>query len=230
MALRNFYVILGVASDATEQGVRAAFRDLAKRYHPDRVGPAGAAPFREVVEAYETLSDPERRSDYDAALERSAARRLPVEPLCDSLRSAARKIPVRDVSLRSDFADVRPSDEALFARFARNFTGVGVPKSEHVDELQIEVAISEEEAGRGAEVHLGVPVFVECARCYGRGCVGCAGQGVIERERPVNIALPPMSGSSGATFVMPLSQLGIRNLYVRVRVRIDKEMAPRDAR
>jgi curved DNA-binding protein CbpA len=61
MAPRNYYVVLGVASDETEHGVRTAFRDLAKRYHPDRIGPRGAAPFREIAEAYEVLGDPERR-------------------------------------------------------------------------------------------------------------------------------------------------------------------------
>jgi DnaJ-class molecular chaperone len=69
MATRNYYVVLGVASNETEQGVRAAFRDLAKRYHPDRVGPSGAGPFREPAEAYEVLGDPARRRQYDESLQ-----------------------------------------------------------------------------------------------------------------------------------------------------------------
>jgi DnaJ-class molecular chaperone len=213
MASRNYYVVLGVASNESDQGVRAAFRDLAKRYHPDRVGAAGAVPFREVVEAYETLGDPERRNDYD-----------------ESLRTPRESPPVgleRGLSLRRDLAEVRPSKDALFARIARNFTGVGASKGERVEELTVEIAISEEEAGRGTLARLGVPVFGRCSRCTGSGCAACHGHGVVETERAVSIDIPPMSGS-GTTFVMPLSGLGIHNFYLHVRVRVDRATEPRE--
>jgi DnaJ-class molecular chaperone len=207
MASRNHYVVLGVASNETEQGVRAAFREKAKRYHPDRVGPAGATPFREIVQAYETLGDPKRRSDYDESLRRSSGAL------------------VREVSLRRDLADARPSEDALFGRLERNFTGVGAPRGEGVEELRVDVAISQEEARRGTRVLLGVPVFARCPRCAGRGCVACAGHGTVEGERPVAVDVPPMSGG-GTTFVVPLSSLGIRNFYLAVRVRVDAQVEP----
>jgi DnaJ-class molecular chaperone len=211
MTKPNYYVVLGVASNETEQGVRAAFHDLVKRYHPDRVGPSGAAAFREVMEAYETLGDPRRRSEYDDSLARP-------------LRHAPRDS-IRDASLRRDFADVRPSEEALFARFARNF-GHYVPRpSQDVKELQVELAISEDEARQGAQVRLGVPVFAECFHCAGHGCPVCHDWGVLESERPVVIRLPPI-GASGTTFIVPLTELGIHNFYVRMRVRVEREMAP----
>jgi hypothetical protein len=53
---------------------------------------------------------------------------------------------VRDVSMRRDLVEVRPGADALFDRFERNFTGAGVPKGERVQELQLDVAISKEEA------------------------------------------------------------------------------------
>jgi DnaJ-class molecular chaperone len=212
MASRNYYVVLGVASNETEQGVRAAFRDLVKRYHPDRIGPGGAAPFREVAEAYEVLGDPERRQAYDDSL-----RPAPVARNAVTL--------VRNVSMRRDLADARPSEDSMFSRFERNFTGVGVPKSEGVEELNVEVAISEEEATRGARVRLGVPVFAPCLVCRGRGCNICGWTGMSEGERPVTIDVPPMSGR-GTTFVMPLAGLGIHNFYLRVRVRVDKATEP----
>jgi molecular chaperone DnaJ len=212
MASRNYYVVLGVASNETDQGVRAAFRDLAKRFHPDRVGPDGAARFREVTQAYEVLGDPERRHEYDESL-----RRPRDTPRAEGL--------VRGVSMRRDLADVRPSVEAMFGRFARNFAGVSTPKAEGVEELNVEVAISEEEAGRGARVRLGVPVFAPCRGCRGRGCSGCGWQGSTESESPITIHVPPMSGG-GTTFVMPLASLGIRNFYLRVRVRVDKATEP----
>lgn len=209
MARRNYYVVLGVASDETEQGVRAAFRDLAKRYHPDRLGPAGVVPFREVVEAYETLGDPDRRHEYDESLRQPA----PTSRV------------IRDISIRRDLAEVRPSEDALFGRFARNFTGRGVPKAERVEELTVEVAVSEEEAARGTRLRVGIPIFSPCSMCRGRGCVACRGQGVLEQERPAVIDIPPMTGK-GTTFVMPLSGRGVHNFYLRVRVRVDKAVRP----
>lgn len=205
MPSRNYYVVLGVASNESEQGVRSAFRDLAKRYHPDRAGPTGGVPFREVVEAYEVLGDRQRRHAYDESL------RLPRSFL-------------RDASIRRDLADVRPSKEALLDRFERNFVGT-TPKGERVEELLVELAISPEEAGRGTRVRLAVPVFRPCSRCRGRGCFACHGQGVAESETPVAIDVPSMSGS-GTTFVMPLTGLGIHNFYLRVRVRVDKGTEP----
>ena len=211
MAKRNYYVVLGVASDETDQGVRAAFRDLAKRYHPDHVGPDGAGAFREVAQAYEVLGDPARRREYDESL-RQPLPRAPRERL------------VRDVSTRRDLVDVRPSEEALFGRFERNFTQA-VPGGEGVDELDVEVAVSPEEAGKGARLRIGVPVFARCPRCAGRGCTGCEGKGTVEGERPVAVDLPPMSGK-GTTFVLPLDRLGVHNFYLRVRVRVDRATEP----
>jgi DnaJ-class molecular chaperone len=212
MAPRNYYVVLGVASDETEHGVRTAFRDLAKRYHPDRVGPRGAAPFREIAEAYEVLGDPERRQAYDDSLREARA-----TPSTERL--------VRDLSLRRDLADVRPSEDAMFSRFERNFTRVGLSKAEGVEAMDVEVAISEEEASKGARVRLGVPVFAPCPGCRGRGCHACRGTGTREGERPVTLNVPPMSGR-GTTFVVPLAGLGIHNFHLRVRVRVDKATEP----
>ena len=66
MARTDYYGILGVARDATEDQIRSAYRKLARQYHPD-VNPSedGASRFREVTEAYEILSDPQRRQRYD---------------------------------------------------------------------------------------------------------------------------------------------------------------------
>jgi curved DNA-binding protein CbpA len=76
----NYYVILGIPSTADAAAIRSAFRARVRQYHPD--AGAGSSPqrFREIVEAYETLSDPERRRTYDARL-RTAVRPRVVEPL-----------------------------------------------------------------------------------------------------------------------------------------------------
>ncbi len=118
--------------------------------------------------------------------------------------------------------DVRPSAEELFARLERNFTGVGVPKGDRVEELQVDVAISPKEAERGTTVRVGLPAFTRCIACRGHGCSACGRRGMVEQERPVSVPIPPMRGS-GATFVVPLSGLGIHNFYLQLRVRISAE-------
>src|SRR5687767_1856865 len=64
----DLYVVLGVRQDATESEIKRAYRRLARRFHPD-INPgdrAAEAHFRQVLEAYETLVDQERRLRYDA--------------------------------------------------------------------------------------------------------------------------------------------------------------------
>jgi DnaJ-class molecular chaperone len=65
---RNHYTTLGVTADADQEVIQAAFRALAKKYHPDTASdtsPAASARFREINEAYSILSNQGKRADYD---------------------------------------------------------------------------------------------------------------------------------------------------------------------
>ena len=63
---KDYYALLGVDSDATVEQIKKAYRKLAKQYHPDvNSSPDAADRFREVTEAYDTLTDPDRRRRYD---------------------------------------------------------------------------------------------------------------------------------------------------------------------
>lgn len=63
---RNFYDVLGVQKNASEDEIKKAFRKLAVKYHPDNGGDENK--FKEISEAYETLSNPDKRREYDQLL------------------------------------------------------------------------------------------------------------------------------------------------------------------
>ncbi len=65
---KDYYEILGVDKEASQDEIRKAFRTLAKKYHPDANpgDPLAEAKFKEINEAYEVLSDETKRSNYDA--------------------------------------------------------------------------------------------------------------------------------------------------------------------
>jgi curved DNA-binding protein CbpA len=67
----DFYAVLGIPRDADEETIRSAYRILVRRYHPDRGSGSSPEKFRQVVEAYETLSERERRRAYDLSLSRT---------------------------------------------------------------------------------------------------------------------------------------------------------------
>lgn len=64
----NYYAILGVPLDADNDTLKRAYRQLARRYHPDLAGPEGAVQMKRINRAYDVLSDPEKRLNYDTII------------------------------------------------------------------------------------------------------------------------------------------------------------------
>jgi curved DNA-binding protein CbpA len=65
---KNYYIILGIPENSSPEDIRAAYRRLAKEYHPDHYG-KNQAPFQILQEAYSILSNPESRKSYDHSLQ-----------------------------------------------------------------------------------------------------------------------------------------------------------------
>jgi curved DNA-binding protein CbpA len=240
MELKDYYFILGVPRTATARDILRAYRDRAKLYHPDRVGPQGTATFQDIVEAYEVLSDPERRRHYNDSLSAyikvtpppapvgsvwTQPEPLIPEPRGYRLHSQPEPLVPEPMSLLEDFGTISPSFAALRDRFLQNFLGRGMPKAEQVAHLTVEVRLSPYEALQGAMVPIGIPLFARCARCGGSGrdrfspCLACRGQGLMETEATVHVPLPPQV-REGTMVEIPLRRFGIHNLVVHLLIRI----------
>lgn len=226
---RDYYVVLGIPRTESAGGIRAAYRDLARRYHPDRAGDAGTPFFREVAEAYRILSDPARRASYDCGLrDAEDAEPLTAPPIVPQGSGQVPEPPVPEpISVMRDFEVTAPSLEEVLHRFVDNFLAPHERKHRRLDALGLNIIISPTQAAFGGALQLAVPVFRPCARCHGTGgaygyeCLTCQGAGMVEEERPVTVYLPP-GVSDGSVFQVPLRGLGIHNMYLEICVRVDQ--------
>jgi molecular chaperone DnaJ len=173
---RDPYEVLGVARDAHGADVKKAFRRLARDLHPDvnRHDPEAEEKFKEAAEAYEVLSDPERRAIYDRYGFQGLESRG-YEPATHAFGS---------------FADIF---DAFFGGdpFGGGFGSGGFargPGPVHGGDVAAEVEVSLEEAARGATVELSYDVVAACGHCRGNGaepgtpiepCSRCEGTGQL---------------------------------------------------
>ncbi|HSS66586.1 MAG TPA: DnaJ domain-containing protein [Gammaproteobacteria bacterium] len=240
MPSKDYYVILGISPQESQSGVRSAWRDLARRYHPDRAGHESTRQFQEVSEAYNVLGDPQRRAAYDRGRRRAfeqpvgrgsgAGAGFGVEPLDPGPAYAPRTRTEPGIggrlSILDDFIAPSSAFDEVFERFRRNLNDEWPAKSGRLDALNLGLHLSAEEAWRGGTVELGVPIFFPCPDCHGTGrvgffyaCAGCHETGAVMREEPVRLRIPA-GVTDGTLFEIPLTGLGIRNFYLRVLIRV----------
>lgn len=233
MSKKNYYLILGVQSDATQDEIQRAFRRLAKDLHPDYYG-QDSKPFLDLQEAYAVLGDPQRRSAYDRGRQpirpRTSGGKVTAEPLTTRRVQPEPLIPedqaqhLDDLSLSGSFHTFSPSFEELFDRLRRSYDP-SRPEMEPLYSLNVEILLRPHQALRGGRVRLLVPAQLTCPLCHGRGGVGwfecarCHGAGQISGEFPVVLAFPPGIVNNHVIQV-PLDSLGIENFYLNVVFRV----------
>ncbi|EHQ52416.1 chaperone protein DnaJ [Ectothiorhodospira sp. PHS-1] len=176
MAKRDYYEVLGVAKNASEDALKKAFRRLAMKYHPDRnPGDKQAEEhFKEAKEAYEVLSDARKRAAYDqfghAGVEGAAG--------------AGRGGPGG-----ASFSDIF---EDLFGDIFGGAGGRGGSNAFRGADLQYNLEMTLEEAVFGTEVKIRVPTLVTCKACHGSGaepgtspetCPTCNGVGRVRMQQ-----------------------------------------------
>jgi molecular chaperone DnaJ len=195
----DFYVILGLERGATLADVKRAYKRLARKHHPD-INPGdrmAAAKFRQIVEAYETLSDPDRRLHYDTtgvAAAPEGAARVGFDGFDFTVSVAG-----ADASTFGDlFADVFQQRDPR--------RGDGEP-GRGADLHQV-VTLDFDEAIRGGQRPLTITRQEHCRKCRGRGrlsvaetrCAHCHGSGIVQAARGHMVFSRPCAhcGGSGA--------------------------------
>lgn len=178
---RDYYEVLGVSKSASTDEIKSAFRKLAKKYHPDlnKDNPSAADKFKEAQEAYEVLSDDNKRKMYDqyghAGVNGAGASGF------GGFGGAG-----FDAS-GFDFGDI--FDNIFGGGFG--FSGGGSSKTRKTrgSDLLMNVNLSFEEAVFGCEKDISLDVVEECSDCSGKGghkeetCSHCHGSGTITTEQ-----------------------------------------------
>jgi len=171
MAKRDYYEVLGVNRDASEEDIKKAYRKLAMQHHPDRnpENPKSEDKFKEAKEAYEVLSASDKRAAYDRfghqGVEASTGMGAGAGGFADA------------------FGDI----------FSEIFGG-GRPRSNvyRGADLRYNLEITLEEAARGTETKIRIPTLESCETCHGSGakagtepvaCPTCHGQGQVRIQQ-----------------------------------------------
>lgn len=219
MTQRDYYEILGVPRNASADDLKAAFRRLARQYHPDVNKEADAEEkFKEINEAYAVLSDPDKRSAYDRFGHAG-------------VRNAG-GAPDFNVDF-NDFADIFGDlfgfgSMGRTSRRSRNMPRRG-------DDLQIALELTFEEAVFGAEKEIEITRDEVCATCNGSGaepgtsptrCSTCNGSGEVRQVRQtilgsmVQVSTCPTCRGQGETIATPCHTCQGRGLERKTRKKI----------
>jgi molecular chaperone DnaJ len=182
-ASKDYYQVLGVSETATVDEIKKAFRRLAKQYHPDRNPNKAQASdrFKEINEAHDVLSDPEKRKKYDQLRRYGAfagADRGPGPGAGGAYGNSGVDFDLSDLSSLGGLGDL----------FSSIFGRRGSGRVEDEDEIEVAVTIPFRVAALGGRVPIVLPMTEVCPTCSGSGaapgatlstCPECKGKGTI---------------------------------------------------
>lgn len=198
MPSKNYYKVLGIARSESKKGIREAFRRLVKIHHPDKGGSDRTGRYRDIVEAYEVLSDPQKRKAYDRNLEQ--------------MESPDQKTAGGGTPKKKNYAEplIRNKiDSGIDWEFVGNYVDVffnyvfsktGIEKNltlESSKDHDLEIILSPSEARRGGKIRLVIPFESQCRYCGGSDairrfqCMHCLGSGTEETETEIVLEIPP---------------------------------------
>ena len=177
MAKRDYYEILGVNRDASDEDIKKAYRKLAMKHHPDRNpdNPKSEDQFKEAKQAYEILSDAQKRAAYDQYGHAG------VDPQAGGPGGPGGMGGFAD-AFSDIFGDI----------FGGGGRGGGRSNVYRGADLRYNLEVSLEDAARGSETRIRIPTMAECETCGGSGakkgtepktCPSCGGHGQVRMQQ-----------------------------------------------
>lgn len=222
MAAVNYYDLLGVPKSATADEIKKAFRKLSRKHHPDAGG--SEEKFKEVNEAYQVLSDPEKRKQYDQFGQYFGGSTPP--PGGASGWSGGAGGPGGFDYQTVDLGDLGGIGDLFGSVFSG--MGGGKPRAQRGRDLTYEVSLSFDEAMTGVSTKVDVQRTEQCPTCHGSGaapgtspvtCPVCGGTGHVSQGQGM-FGLSrtcPRCGGSGKIVETPCSTCRGRGSVVRAR-------------
>jgi DnaJ-class molecular chaperone len=194
VAYKDYYAVLGVPKSATEKEIKSAYRKLARKWHPDAnpQNPKEAEEkFKELQEAYEVLSDPEKRRKYDVLGSdwESAARQAEQQQRYRT-EGAATSMDFGDLGGFSDFFDT------FFGNVGRRTARAQGRPRQRGQDLEGSLEISLRDAYAGGEKSISLQIEDRCPVCGGTGlkdeqiCPNCHGTGTIVVRKTLEVKIP----------------------------------------
>ena len=184
MAKRDYYDILGVPRNADEEDIKKAYRKLAMKYHPDRnqgdKAKASEEKFKEAKEAYEMLTDPQKRAAYDQFGHAG------VDPNMGGRGAGAEGFGGFAEAFGDIFGDIFGGAAGGQRR------GAGGQQVYRGNDLSYAMEITLEEAARGKDTQIRIPSWDNCETCHGSGakpgtspktCTTCSGSGTVHMRQ-----------------------------------------------
>jgi len=204
MAKRDYYEVLGVSKDADAAAIKKAYRKLAVKYHPDKNPDNKEAEekFKEAAEAYEVLSDPQKKGRYD---------RFGHAGMGQGAGGFGGGMTMEDIF--SQFGDIFNDSpfESFFGSRGRSRGGGAQSRGQRGTNLRIKVALTLEEIENGVTKKIKVKKQLTCNSCHGSGakdsnsvatCNTCRGSGYVRQvkntflgQMQTTAACPTCSGS-----------------------------------
>lgn len=234
----DYYEVLGVPRTAPEKAIKQAYRKLAREHHPDlHQGEAKAKAeekFKLINEAYEVLSDAEKRAKYDRlGMNWKAGDEFNADPAANTGGHTYTYHGPADFDLGGfGFSDFFASMFGEDFAYSRQGGGRSRPTAYKGEDIDAEIGLTADELIHGAEKELRLSVPSPCAACggqrfTGRGvCPACAGTGVAEDTKTVKVKIPAGLHPGASLRLRGLGGKGYGSgpdgdLYLRIRVAPD---------